>query len=174
MPPPISVVLAPYDPEWPRQAEALGRQLELLGTVLLTVHHIGSTAVPGLAAKPVIDLLPVVRSLGELDERRSLLESLGWEWHGEYGIPGRRYCTLTGAEGRRVAQSHFFEGGSPHIERHLAFRDHLRAHPEVREAYEAEKRRARDLHPGNSHAYSDEKAAWIQAVESGLSSRHGG
>lgn len=166
MPPPIPVVIAPYDQDWPAIARAYADGLRVLGPVLTAVHHIGSTSVPGLAAKPVIDLMPVVTDITKLDLCRLMVERAGYEWHGELGIVGRRYCTLSDAAGGRLAQLHFFEDGSPHIARHLAFRDYLRAHPKVARAYEQEKRRARDLHPDDSHAYSDEKSNWIFETES--------
>ena len=65
----------------------------------------------------------------------------------------------------RVVQLHFFKADSPHVERHIAFRDYLRAHPEVASAYAIEKRRAQNLHPTNSHAYADEKDTWIRDTE---------
>jgi GrpB-like predicted nucleotidyltransferase (UPF0157 family) len=132
---------------------------------LLAVHHIGSTSIPGLAAKPIIDLMPVVSSLAALDERRSMVERLGYRWHGELGIPGRRYCTLSDENGLRLVQLHFFQENSAHVKRHLAFRDFLRAHPGKARAYEAEKRRAQKLHPDNSHAYNDQKSSWVHATE---------
>ena len=96
--------------------------------------------------------------------RRS--RSLGYEWWGEYGLAGRRYCALSEPEtGRRLVQLHCYASGSPDIARHLAFRDHLTRHPGIARAYEAEKRRARELHPDNSHAYTEEKAAWIRTME---------
>jgi GrpB-like predicted nucleotidyltransferase (UPF0157 family) len=146
-------------------AARLARDLRVLGPVLMTVHHIGSTSVPGLAAKPIIDLMPVVTRLDALDRECARVEGLGYDWHGAFGIAGRRYCTLSGANGERIAQLHFFAAGSPHIARHIAFRDYLRAHPDTARAYETEKRRARDLHPDDSHAYSDEKDAWIRDIE---------
>ncbi|ATQ68380.1 MULTISPECIES: GrpB family protein [Methylosinus] len=164
MPPPIPVVLADYDPAWPAIAAGLAARLEVLGSVLATLHHIGSTSVPGLVAKPIIDLMPVVTDVDALDQLRSRVESLGFEWHGELGIAGRRYCTLDDI-GHRRAQLHFFAAGAPNVERHLAFRDYLRAHPEAARDYAREKRRARDLHPNDSHAYGDEKAAWIEEAE---------
>jgi len=118
-----------------------------------------------LAAKAIIDLMSVVSGLDELDRKRSLVEALGYCWHGEYGIPERRYCTLSDESGRRIAQVHFFTAASPHVRRHLAFRDYLGAHPNERRAYEEEKRRARDLFPDDSLAYGSEKAAWIETVE---------
>jgi GrpB-like predicted nucleotidyltransferase (UPF0157 family) len=165
MPPPIPVVLTAYNPEWPHIAAAHADRLQTLGSILVAVHHIGSTAVPGLAAKPIIDLMPLVDDLGNLDRERWRVEALGYDWHGELGISGRRYCTLSDAMGLRIAQLHFFEAHSREVVRHIAFRDYLRAHREAAVAYEKEKRRARDLHPNDSHTYTDEKAAWVQDME---------
>lgn len=165
MPAPFPVVLAAYDPEWPRMANEHSARLRVLGAALVAVHHIGSTSVPGLAAKPIIDLMPLVSDLDGLERGRARIEALGYGWHGELGIAGRRYCTLCDAAGARIAQLHFFTADSPHVLRHIAFRDYLRAHPERARAYEREKRRARDLHPDDSHAYTDEKAAWVRDAE---------
>jgi GrpB-like predicted nucleotidyltransferase (UPF0157 family) len=163
---PIPVSLVPYDVAWPQQAARHAERLRGLGTFVLAVHHIGSTSVPGLSAKPIIDLMPLVTSLERLDENQSRIEELGYQWHGELGIPGRRYCTLSDEAGTRKAQLHFFEANSPQAERHIAFREYLPAHPEAARAYDAEKRRARDLHPNDSHAYNDEKNGWIRITES--------
>jgi GrpB-like predicted nucleotidyltransferase (UPF0157 family) len=162
---PIPVVLAPYDDAWPEMAARYASILYTLAPNLVAVHHIGSTSIPGLAAKPIIDLMPVVMDLSKLDEQTPQVTALGLEWHGELGIVGRRYCTRSDENGRRLAQLHFFEAGSLNIARHLAFRDYLRAHHAVADAYEQEKRRARDLYPNDSHAYGDEKTAWIAAKE---------
>src|SRR5580698_4316073 len=126
----MPVVLAPYNPVWPEMAERYAEKLKALGRVLVIVHHIGSTSVPGLAAKPIIDLMPLVTSLSDLDRERSPIETLGYCWHGELGITGRRYCTLSDESGNRIVQLHFFAANSPQVTRHLAFRDYLRAHAE--------------------------------------------
>ncbi len=165
MPPPIPVNLVAYNPDWPQMAAGYSEQLRVLGSTLVAVHHIGSTAVPGLAAKPIIDLMPLVTGLTDLDGKRACVEALGYTWHGELGMPGRRYCTLSDHDDVRIAQLHFFEADSQQATRHITFRDYLRAYPEVARAYEREKYRARDLHPADSHAYTDEKAPWIQDVE---------
>jgi GrpB-like predicted nucleotidyltransferase (UPF0157 family) len=161
---PFPVRLVDYDPDWPRQAAERIARLRVLEPVLVAVHHIGSTAIPGLIAKPIIDLMPLVTDLGALDQERGAVEALGYRWHGEYGIAGRRYCTLEIGD-RRVAQLHFFTMGSREAHRHLAFRDYLRAHPGIAAAYAEVKRRARDLHPGDSHAYGAEKQPWIDRAE---------
>jgi GrpB-like predicted nucleotidyltransferase (UPF0157 family) len=165
MPPPLPVVLEDYDAAWPRRAAEHAERLKTLGPLIEAVHHIGSTAVPGLAAKPIVDLLPLASDLAALDRLRGRVEALGYEWHGDYGIEGRRFCTFSDAAGARLANVHFFAAASPHVARHLAFRDYLRAHPHAARDYEREKRRARALHPENSHAYTDEKAAWVREAE---------
>jgi GrpB-like predicted nucleotidyltransferase (UPF0157 family) len=161
---PFPVRLVDYDPDWPRQAQERIARLRVLEPVLVVVHHIGSTSVPGLIAKPIIDLMPLVTDLAALDLERAAVEGLGYRWHGEYGIAGRRYCTAD-VGNRRVAQLHFFAMGDPGVPRHLAFRDYLRAHPGIVAAYAAEKRRARDLHPGDHQAYGAEKRGWIDRTE---------
>ena len=167
MPAPIPVELVSHSPEWAERARIESERLQrAIGNALVTVHHIGSTSIPGIAAKPIVDLIPEVTSLEALDAAKEGIVALGYEWWGEYGMAGRRYCTLIDpATGKRAVQLHCFATGSPQITRHLAFRDYMRRHPDRARAYEAEKTRARDLHPTDSHAYSDAKSAWIAAVE---------
>jgi GrpB-like predicted nucleotidyltransferase (UPF0157 family) len=137
-----------------------------LGPILLAVHHVGSTAIPGIMAKPIVDLLPVVTDLNALDAHQRKLVALGYAWWGEFGLPGRRYCTRDdAATGQRLTQLHCYVFGSAEINRHLAFRDYLRQQPDVARAYEREKLRCRELHPNDSHAYSDCKSQWIVAIE---------
>ena len=161
------VRLCDPSPEW---IAALARESEqlssALGGVLLEIHHIGSTAIPGIRAKPIVDLVPVVVSLHKLDAARERLEVLGYSWWGEYGLARRRYCTLQDpVTGQRSINAHFFEQGDPEIERHVAFRDYLRAHPEAAREYEAVKIRSAALHPENVNDYNDGKSAWIRATE---------
>ncbi len=165
-PPPHAVVLEPYDPRWPAlAAQETLRLRQALGANLILVEHFGSTAVPGLAAKPVIDLMLLVADQAALDRDRPTIEALGFEWYGEFGIPGRRFCTFTDADGVRRIHLHGYAANSPQVGRHLIFRDYLRTHPHEARAYEREKRRAAALHPRDSLAYHDEKDAWVSACE---------
>jgi GrpB-like predicted nucleotidyltransferase (UPF0157 family) len=147
-------------------AEVEGRELRKAIAPIIIVHHVGSTAIPGISAKPILDLMPIARKLTELDHCQDALKSLDYEWWGELGLPGRRYCTRSDPKtGRRLVQLHCYEQGSTEIERHLAFRDYLREHPAIARAYDQQKRRCAALHPDNSHEYSDCKSAWIKAIE---------
>ncbi|WP_439541556.1 GrpB family protein [Hyphomicrobium sp.] len=174
LPRPIAVELLPHDPRWSAMAEQAGATLSAaLAPIIVTVHHIGSTAIQGISAKPILDLIPVVQSLPELDAHRRDIETLGYEWWGELGLPGRRYCTKDDRHtGRRLVQLHCYEIGSSEISRHLAFRDYLRERPDLAREYEREKARCRSLHPADSHAYNDCKNAWIKSVEAEALTRH--
>lgn len=160
-------LLEPADPTWPEQARMeirRWRDAELAG--LLEIHHIGSTSVPDLLAKPVIDLLPVFSDFANLDAAQSAVEALGYEWLGEFGLPGRRYVRMDDpTTGKRVTQAHCYVAGSAEITRHIAFRDALQADPNLRDAYAAEKYRCAMAHPHDYHAYGDCKSGWIQRAE---------
>ena len=163
---PRPVALAPHDPQWAVRAAALIADLRAAAPdAFRTLHHIGSTAVPGLAAKPVIDLLGEAGSLAAIEAARPALEALGWRWRGENGAAGRRYFTMDDPEtGERAAHLHGHAVGDPMIAWHLAFRDRLRAEPETAEAYAREKARCAALHPGDSGAYAACKKAWTDRV----------
>jgi GrpB-like predicted nucleotidyltransferase (UPF0157 family) len=163
---PHNVVIEPHNPDWFKTAAKITAQLhKVLGENLLNVEHFGSTSIPGLAAKPVIDLLPIVRDINKLEKQKHLICNLGYDWLGEFGIAGRRFCTLTNELGVRLVHLHFYKEKCEAIKRHLAFRDYLLAYPAIAKAYEKEKRRAMCLHPHDSFAYNDEKSEWIQLHE---------
>jgi GrpB-like predicted nucleotidyltransferase (UPF0157 family) len=162
------VELVEYSPAWAHEARGAAEGIaDALGSILIAVHHVGSTSVPGICAKPVIDLLPVVTDLPRLDGASPALRALGYQWRGEFGIPGRRYCTLDDVtSGKRRVQLHCFAAGHPESERMLLFRDYLRSHPDEALAYQAEKERCRAMYPDDTEAYAEAKTVWIRACES--------
>lgn len=155
------VTLSPHNPEWLRiAADEAERIAAGIGPALLRIEHVGSTSIPGIMAKPIVDLLPVVRSESDLDASRPQMERLGYLWRGEFGIAGRRYSVLE-RDGKRLFHVHIFAVGNDNITRMLAFRDYVRAHRDEALAYEAAKRAAAAAHPDDSMAYTDHKAGWI-------------
>src|SRR5919202_5964727 len=115
------VKVVPHNPQWRDAFEAEAKHVaDALGENVVAVHHIGSTAIPDIYAKPVVDLLVEVRDITGVDGRSSEMESLGYEVMGEYGIHGRRYFRKDDREGIRTHHVHAFEAGSAEAERHLA------------------------------------------------------
>jgi GrpB-like predicted nucleotidyltransferase (UPF0157 family) len=163
-----SVRLVPYDPAWPASYESEAARIRgALGPVAVRVEHVGSTAVPELLAKPVIDIQLSVAQFEPLDAFGAPLSALGYE-HRPDDEPGHRFFGLADAGGERVVNLHVCESGGDWERRHLAFRDALRADPDLRARYAAEKRRVAALHPDDTLAYADAKTPWIRAEESRL------
>lgn len=130
----MKVIVVEYNPEWIKKFEIESELIQnQIGSVVNQIHHIGSTSVPGLMAKPVIDILLDVKSLDGLDKQASKLEQLGYEAMGEYGIPGRRYFRKGGYD--RTHHIHAFKSGDANLVRHIAFRDYLRDNKEVATEY---------------------------------------
>jgi len=166
--PEAPILLADYDPAWPAAFESERERLaELLGNWLRgSIEHIGSTAVPGLVARPTIDVAAAVASAEAADACVAPLAKRGWEHRGQYGDdPQRRYFVLDrqGPQGtERVAELHLWILPAPGWNRHLAFRDLLRADPALREAYAAEKLRLVVEVAGDRAKYSEGKAPFIE------------
>jgi GrpB-like predicted nucleotidyltransferase (UPF0157 family) len=162
------VVLFEYNPDWPRFFDDFGDRIRAaLREYSATLEHIGSTAVPGLAAKPVIDMMLGVPSLdGVLDDLRLPLETAGFQWMEAFlqRMPERLFFFHDDSQGRRTGHLHVLERDGREWRRHLAFRDYLRAHPEVADEYE---RLKRELAPqfDDTIEYSDAKTLWIRRVE---------
>lgn len=165
--------VVPHHPEWKQQYASEADQISrALNNMAGTLHHIGSTAIPGIYAKPIIDILLEVDELDALDSRRAAMEQLGYEVMGEFGISGRRYFRKNDASGIRTHQVHAFQAGSIGATRHLAFRDYMIAHPEAAQAYGVLKEALARQHPDDFEAYMNGKDAFIQEHEAKALSWH--
>ena len=159
------VILVDHDPEWKRlAADEACRIGEALGEALVAIHHIGSTSIPGIKAKPIIDLVGVVRDLPSLEARNPSLEKIGYLPRGEAGIAGRRYFTKD-TRGARTHHLHCFVVGHSDIDRHLLFRDYLIAHPQAAFEYQRLKEDLARKFPDDSAAYTEAKTPFIRRTD---------
>lgn len=155
-----------HKPSWRDEFELEAVRIAgALGENVVAVHHIGSTAIPNIFAKPVIDVLVEVNDLSAIEERASLMEALGYEEMGEFGIAGRRYFRKDDAKGTRTHQVHVFEAASAQAIRHLAFRDYMIAHPEEAQKYSELKKKLADEHPNDPDSYMDGKDGFIKEID---------
>jgi len=153
-----------YDPIWPHLFEDERSLLfQTLGDIVIRIHHIGSTAVPGLAAKPIIDILIEVVDVVALDALNQNIEAIGYEPRGESGIPRRRYFKKGGDN--RTYHIHAFARGDSNIARYIAFRDYLRAHPEVASEYAKLKNVVASTCDDDIVRYNDGKDEYVKRVE---------
>jgi len=162
----MAVVLVPYSPAWPMRFEAeRARLAEVFASAGVVIEHVGSTAVPGLAAKPIIDILLGAPDLASIEANRTRLETLGYAYVPEHEdlLPDRRYFVKPVAHPREV-HLHAVVFDSPFWNTHLAFRDALRAHPEWALAYETLKRELAQRHREDRVAYTEGKALFIARV----------
>ncbi|GEM_PF-313619 len=161
-----NIGLVTYDPAWPvafeREAQAIRGAM---GACLLELHHIGSTAIPGMIAKPVIDILGIAAGLEAVEEYRAAMEAVGYAWRGEWGIPGRRYLKrLCNAPGHSAVQLHIYAAGSAKAAEHLLFRDHLRSHPDEASRYRLLKKKWAKEAEGDRAKYTGLKTPYIEGV----------
>lgn len=156
-----SVQIVDQKESWKADFEREKLLLEsVLHSVQTNIHHIGSTAVPNLAAKPVIDILVEVSSLHELDGLEPNMINNGYRAKGEYGIEGRRYFTK-GIIGS-THHIHAFEKGSSAVLRHIAFRDYLIGNPAVAVEYATLKRQAATANNRGVSEYSSFKSDFVR------------
>lgn len=166
------VEVIPHDPQWPARfaVEAAAVQAAL-GNTVIRVEHVGSTSVPGLAAKPIIDMMPLVRDVRDVGRRLAAMAAIGYTPRGEFGLPGRRYF-VKGPAHARLVNCHVYAADHPEVERHLAFRDYLRAHPAALDAYAALKLKLAQQHPTDIVAYMDGKDGLIKQIEAAALAWH--
>ncbi|MED1470964.1 GrpB family protein [Bacillus salipaludis] len=130
----MKIRLSDFSENW---VEMFQSEAELLKTIfwdqIITFEHFGSTSVQGMKAKPVIDMMCIVKDIKKIDLFNDKMDSLGYDIAGEWGISGRRLFRKGGEN--RTHHIHFYQSNNPQIERHLIFRDYLRSHHEEAAKY---------------------------------------
>ncbi|MBP9722723.1 MAG: GNAT family N-acetyltransferase [Gammaproteobacteria bacterium] len=159
------IEIVKYNPDWPKLFESEAVLIkQALGDNCIAVHHIGSTAVPELAAKPVIDILPVVLDITKVDIKNINMAELGYNAKGEYGIPLRRFFQKK-INIIRTHNVHVFEQGNTEIDRHLGFRNWMRSHSYDREKYAELKQDLANRFPNDMMSYGLGKDQFIADVD---------
>ena len=164
-PTPRRVEVVAYDPAWPERYRLAAAELaQVYGDALCSIHHIGSTSVVGLAAKPIIDIMPLVHDIEQVDSFDPQMLAIGYEPLGEHGIARRRFFR------RRRGAVHFehvhiFQADDPEVERHLAFPAYLRAHPADAEAYAQIKIEMAQRFPFDIYGYMAGKNELVKRLE---------
>ena len=160
------VIVVDYDPQWPiLYEEEKDRILGVAGHLLVAIEHIGSTAVPGLGGKPIIDIMVALRRLADAEECIEPLQGIGYEYVPEYNdiIPERRYFHK-GPPKARTHHLHMVELASNFWQRHLLFRDCLRTDPEEAQRYYQLKKELAAEFGSDREAYTEAKTAFIESV----------
>jgi GrpB-like predicted nucleotidyltransferase (UPF0157 family) len=160
------ILVVEHSVDWANSFEREANRIGLaLGAIVVRIHHIGSTAISHTKAKPVIDMLLEITTLESLDQKNHLMEALGYEVKGEFGIADRRYFRMDDAIGKRTHQVHAFEAGVQNVVRHIAFRDYMRAHPSIAIEYGELKERLARENPNDMEAYVGGKDAFVKEHE---------
>ncbi len=159
----MSTNVAPYNPEWPHQFEEVARALAraLSSIAGVGIEHVGSTAVPGLAAKPILDI-DVLVSPEQIDSAIKALEEAGYTHRGDLGLPGREAFSAPDSSPRRHV--YLSTSRNVHVRNHLAVRDALRANPELRDEYAAVKAPLTATPGMTIDAYIESKSGVIQKI----------
>jgi GrpB-like predicted nucleotidyltransferase (UPF0157 family) len=153
-----------YDPKWPKRfAEEKSQLTKVIGNNALKIEHIGSTAVVGLAAKPIIDILIEVVNVECLDAKNDVFTALNYEVKGENGIKGRRYFQKGGNQ--RSHHIHVYQSGDDNLTRHRAFSNYLAAHVEVADQYSKIKRQSALNCNNDITRYINDKNSFIEVYE---------
>ncbi|MGI5915688.1 MAG: GrpB family protein [Anaerolineae bacterium] len=159
------VIVEPWDPNWRTLYHQGAKEVaDALGDEVVAIHHIGSTAVPGLPAKPIIDILVAVHDVVRLDALDERMLSRGYRPRGENGIPGRRYY-VKGTDDEHLYHVHAFRHNDPQVARHLTLVKYLRMHPQEVMAYGRFKTALAKRFPDDIGAYVAGKAAFMQMLD---------
>ena len=159
------IEVVPHNPNWKKKFNGEARVIKsIFNEEIIAVHHIGSTAIPEISAKPIIDILVEVHNIDKIDGYNTKMIEKGYIPKGEYGILGRRFF-IKGSEEFRTFHVHIFEEENPEIRRLLNFRNYMIAHPKEAQKYSQLKESLAQEYPENVKSYIDGKDAFIKKID---------
>jgi GrpB-like predicted nucleotidyltransferase (UPF0157 family) len=156
-----------YDPQWPvLYEEEKCRIFEVIGDMIVRIEHIGSTAVPNLGAKPIIDIVVAVNRLSDAEKCIKPLQRIGYEYQPEHetSMPERRFFRKGNPPKEQHYHLHMVERTSDFWKRHLLFRDYLRTHPKATQEYYELKKKLAIEYDTDREAYTEAKTSFIESV----------
>ena len=158
------VRLLAHDEHWHQLfAEEKARIADAIGEFVVSIEHVGSTSVCGIAAKPILDIAIAVSDKANGEACVTPLENIGYIYRGENGIMGRFYF-VKGTPERRTHHLHMYVTGSEELNDHLAFRDHLRRNPQAAKEYDRLKKTLAEKYPNDRDAYLDGKDEFVKRI----------
>ena len=158
------VKVVPHDPNWSELFKAEADKIAaILRQEVIAIHHIGSTAIPNISAKPIIDILVEVHDIEKIDDFNDEMMGLAYQPKGEFGIPGRRFF-VKGNASARTHHAHIFQNGDPKVELYLSFRDYMIAHSEEAQAYSRLKEELAQKFPEDIESYIEGKDGFIKEM----------
>ena len=159
------VVVLPYDEAWKKDFEDIKSELmEVLDGIAVSIEHVGSTSVPGLSAKPIIDIDVVIAGMDDFENVKKALGTIGYIHEGDQGIPGREAFKYEGKEHLRKHHLYVCAADASELKRHMSFRDYLRTHPEAVEEYGRIKTEGAALYPYDIDSYIEYKSPFIERI----------
>ncbi len=160
-----TIEMADHNPRWKEQFDAEARLIrKVFGSEMVGIYHIGSTAIPGIKAKPIIDMLGEVKDIGAVPYFNTEMSKIGYQAKGEMGITGRQYFR----KGKRTVHTHhlhIFQAGHPEIRRHLAFVNYMNSHPAEALEYSALKSKLVEEFRTNPERYTMAKTDFIRLID---------
>lgn len=158
------IQVVPYRRDWPARFQEEAKRLRgILGQEVVAIHHIGSTAIPSISAKPIVDILVEVQDITRIDGLNEAMIERGYRPQGAFGIPGRRFF-IKGEDARRTHHVHVFQTGHPRVDEHVWFRDYMVAHPAEARAYGRLKKRLAAQFPEDIEGYVAGKDGFIEEI----------
>lgn len=156
------VVIADYDDRWPLFYDEVAKYL-VSSLPIVNIYHVGSTSIPNMPAKPILDIVATAPALQDVEDMRPTLEELGGEWRGEFGIVGRRYVPFS-SDGLSMIHLHLYGADHADPERMLWFRDWMRSHPDDAAEYAELKRACATKFGFDRLAYTEAKGPFIASI----------